>query len=71
MTREPDRVYLLARDVAGEREYWTGEVNERGFPRTTPWKGGARHFTGARAAYEAAGTHQALKFSDDWKAVRR
>lgn len=67
-------VYLLGRKIrenSDDMEYWTGEVNERGMPRTTEWKGGARHFTGARAAYEAAGTHDALKHSSHWKAVPR
>ena len=64
-------VYLLGRDVGGEMEYWRGTVNERGFPRTSPFKCDAFHFTSARAAYEAAATHQALQYSNEWKAVPR
>jgi hypothetical protein len=64
-------VYLLGREVKGVMEYWTGEVTEHGMPRVSPWKSDGYHFHGARAAYEAADTHKALRLSDQWRAVRR
>lgn len=63
--------HLLAIDEGDVRQYWTGEVYSNGTPIRTLWKGLARHFTTARAAYEAAGTHECLRLSEEWKAVPR
>jgi hypothetical protein len=63
--------WLLAREMDGETVYWTGEVRADLQPVRTLWKGDARHFTTARAAYEAAATHRALAHSNLWKAVLR
>lgn len=63
--------WLLALGDGDSREYWTGEQGRNGGPSRTPFKADAFHFTTPRAAYEAAETHECLKHSEEWKAVRR
>jgi hypothetical protein len=63
--------WLLATDAEGPRQYWTGREGPNGGPQRTLWKGDAFHFTTPRAAYESAETHECLRRSEEWKAVRR
>lgn len=63
--------WLLAIEVDGQTEYWTGKEGRNGGPQRSPWKSDAYHFSTPRAAYEAADTHRFLKDSDEWKVVPR
>lgn len=63
--------WLLATVVDGTPMYWTGRKGKNGGPQRTLWKGDAKVFSTARGAYETADTHEGLRNSEEWKAVRR
>jgi hypothetical protein len=63
--------WLLAIEVKGVTEYWTGRQGPNGGPQRTLWKADAFHFPTAEAAYVCADTHQGLKNSEEWKVVPR
>ena len=63
--------WLLAIEVDGAMEYWTGRQGEKGGPSRTPFKSDAYHFRTAEAARECANTHRGLRNSEEWRVVRR
>jgi hypothetical protein len=52
-------------------EFWRGSVNHQGEPRVSLHRCDARVFKSHESALECAATHEALKDSDHWKAVKR
>jgi hypothetical protein len=69
---KPVTPYLLARTGRdGRMQYWEGRMWPNGDPCWTHDKHRAYHFSSARAAYEAADTHRALRNSDEWRVVPR
>lgn len=63
--------WLLAIEVDGELEFWTGRQGEKGGPSRTPFRCDAYHFQTAQSARECANTHKGLRDSDEWKVVPR
>lgn len=63
--------WLLAIEVEGRTEYWTGRQGPNGGPQRSLWKSDAYHFKTAVSARECADTHEGLRDSDQWRVVAR